>query len=183
VITSTDSVVRAECDSIQDLLETIGPGWRRLHTTARRVVRPGDRDDRDDRDEIHDGEALIVGPPGVVALTIRSRRGATAWVGARSVTVDRQHTVLLQNARSHAERSARLLSVACGRRVAATPAVVLANLAGFNVQQMPRDVHVTTDRRLRGWLGSLPVELEADEIDEIGTVSQPSFSASFSTSS
>ena len=47
---------------------------------------------------------------------------------------------------------------------------MLAGLAGFNVQQMPADVHVTTDRRLRGWLASLPVRLEADEIEAIPCV-------------
>ncbi len=116
-----------------------------------------------------DLDLLLVGPPGVVALTMRTRPGATAWVGARSVTVDGHHTVILQNARSHAERSALLLAQASGRAIPVIPAVVLASLAGFNVQQMPSDVHVTTDRRLRGWLASLPVRLEADEIDAIAT--------------
>ena len=165
VITSTDSVVRGQSDSIRDrdLLEDLGPGWRRIPTAAN-ADSTVDRDDRDDRD------ILLVGPAGVVALSTRRRPGATVWVGARSVTVDGQHTVVLHNARSHAERSATLLSMASGRDIVATPAIVFAGLGGFNVQQMPRDVHVTTERRLRGWLASLPLRLEPDEIDAIALV-------------
>ena len=136
------------------LLGLVGPEWRVLHT----VVLP---------DGSGDSDLMMVGPPGVVALTTRHRPGATAWVGSRSVTVDGQQTVILQNARSHAERSAGLLTVAAGGRVDVIPAVVFIGLAGFNVQHMPADVRVTTDRRLRGWLGSLPVRLEADEVEAI----------------
>ena len=90
----------------------LGPEWRLLHS----VVLTDGSDDSDH---------LLVGPPGVVALTTRRRPGATVWVGARSVTVDGQHTTILHNARSHAERSAGLLTVASGRKIAVTPGVVL----------------------------------------------------------
>ena len=122
-------------------------------------------------DDSGDRDFFLAGPPGVVALTTRRRPGATVWVGARSLTVDGQHTTILHNARSHAERSAGLLTVASGRRSRSPPRVVFADLAGFNLQHMPADVHVTTDRRLRGWLGSLPVRLEADEIESIAVAS------------
>jgi hypothetical protein len=146
-----DNGVQIESGSTDDVLGHLGPEWRLLHSVVL----------TDDGDSDH----LLVGPPGAVALTTRRRRGATVWVGARSVTVDGQHTTILHNARSHAERSAGLLTVASGRKIAVTPGVVFAGLAGFNLQHMPADVHVTTDRRLRGWLGSLPVRLEADEIE------------------
>ena len=58
-----------------------------------------------------------------------------------------------------------------GHRIDVVPAVVFVGLAGFNVRHMPVDVQVTTDRRLRGWLTSLPVRLEADEIEAIASAS------------
>ncbi len=158
VLTYMDNGVQIEPGSITDVLGLLGPEWRALHIT----VVP---------DSNGDSDLLLVGPPGVVAMTTRQRPGATAWVGSRSVTVDGQQTVILQNARSHAERSAGLVAVAAGRRIDVIPAVVFVGLAGFNVQHMPTDVQVTTDRRLRGWLGSLPVRLEADEVDAIAVAS------------
>jgi hypothetical protein len=154
VITYMDNGVHIESGSTTDLLGMVGPEWRVLHT----MVLPDGSGDHD---------VLLVGPPGVVALALRQRPGATAWVGSRSVTVDGQQTVFLQNARSHADRSAGLLAMAAGRRVDVIPAVVFVGLAGFNVQHMPADVRVTTDRRLRGWLASLPVRLEMDEVEAI----------------
>lgn len=157
-----DNGVQIESGSSNDVhlgyLGHLGPEWRLLHS----VVLP---------DGSGDSDHLLVGPPGVVALTTRRRVGATAWIGARSVTIDGQHTTMLHNARSHADRSAGLLAVASGRKVAVTPVVVLAGLEGFNVQHMPADVHVTTDRRLRGWLASLPVRLEADEVEAVAVAS------------
>ncbi len=158
VLTSMDNGVQIESGSTNDVVGRLGPEWRLLHS-----VIPTDGSD--------DSDHLLVGPPGVVALTTRRRPGATVWVGARSVTVDGLHTTILHNARSHAERSAGLLTVASGRTIAVTPGVVFADLAGFNLQHMPADVHVTTDRRLRGWLGSLDVRLEADEIEAIAVAS------------
>lgn len=84
-----------------------------------------------------------------------------------------RQTVIIQNARSHALRSAGLVAAAVGRRIEVIPAVVFLGLAGFNVRHMAADVQVTTDRRLRGWLASLPVRLEADEIDAIAVASAP----------
>lgn len=158
VLTYVDNGVQIESGSSNDVLGLLGSEWRLLHS----VMLP---------DGSGDSDHLVVGPPGVVALTTRRRPGATAWIGARSVTVDGHHTTILHNARSHAERSAGLLAMASGRTIGVTPAVVLAGLDGFNVQHMPADVHVTTDRRLRGWLSSLPVRLEADEVEAIAVAS------------
>jgi len=154
-----DNGVRTE-PVLSDPIDVLGHDWRVLHT----VVRPDGSGDHD---------VLAVGPPGVVALTARHRPGSTVWVGARSVTVDGGHTVILHNARSYAERSSALLTSASGRPIDVVPVVVLAELESFNVRHMPSDVHVTTDRRLRGWLRSLAVRLEADEVESIAVAAAP----------
>jgi hypothetical protein len=158
VLTYLDNGVQIESGSPVDFVGLLGREWRLLHA----VAVPGGNGDSD---------VLLVGPPGVVALTVRRRTGATAWVGSRSVTIDGQQTVIIQNARSHALRSAGLLAAATGRRIDVVPGVVFLGLAGFNVRHMAVDVQVTTDRRLRGWLTSLPVRLEADEIEAIARAS------------
>src|SRR3954470_9979563 len=102
-----DNGVQIESPSTDDLLGHMGPEWRLLHSVVM-------------TDDSTDSDHLLVGPPGVVALARRCPPGANVWVGARSVTVDARHTTILHNARSHAERSAGLLSVASGRTIEVT---------------------------------------------------------------
>ena len=89
VLTYMDNGVQIESGSSNDVhlgyRGHLGPEWRLLHS----VVLP---------DGSGDSDHLLVGPPGVVALTTRRRTGATAWIGARSVTIDGQHTTILHNA-------------------------------------------------------------------------------------
>ena len=85
VLTHMDNGVQIESGSNNDVLGHLGPEWRLLHS----VVLTDDSGDHDH---------LLVGPPGVVALTTRRRPGATVWVGARSVIVDGQHTTILHDA-------------------------------------------------------------------------------------
>ena len=51
--------------------------------------------------------------------------------------------------------------------MAVAAAIVFVDLDDFTVKQIPSDVHVTTCRRVLGWLRSLPVALDADAVEEI----------------
>jgi hypothetical protein len=51
--------------------------------------------------------------------------------------------------------------------VEVTPVIVFVDLADITEKGMPADVHVTTRRRLRRWLTSLPSNLGSAEVDEI----------------
>ena len=51
--------------------------------------------------------------------------------------------------------------------ITAPVAVLVVDLDDFTVKQMPADVHVTTRRRLVGWLRSLPTVIDKGTVEEI----------------
>jgi len=65
------------------------------------------------------------------------------------------------------KRAATLLSAACGTPIEARAAIVFVDLDDYNIKQMPTDVHVTTRRRLLGWLRSLPDAASSETVEEI----------------
>lgn len=135
-------------------LAKLGPGWHYLH-----AVEVGDRGS--------DIDHVVIGPPGVITINTKRHPGGKAWVGERTVMVNGQKTDYLRNSRFEAKRAARLLSAACGKPIDARAAIVFVDLDDFNLKQMPSDVHVTTRRRLIGWLRSLPVVASPATIEEI----------------
>ena len=53
------------------------------------------------------------------------------------------------------------------RSLSVTSAIVFVDAAAFTVKQMPADVHVTTRRRLVGWLQSLPETIDETTVEAI----------------
>lgn len=141
-------------EKVANELAKLGPAWRVLHAVE--VGQHGS-----------DIDHVVIGPPGVITLNAKRHPRGKAWVGKRMVMVNGQKTDYLRNSRFEAQRAARLLSAACGWPVAAAAAVVFVDLDGFTVKQMPVDVHVTTRRRLVGWLLSLPAAIDGEAVDEI----------------
>lgn len=135
-------------------LGKLGPGWRVLHAVE--VGANGS-----------DIDHIVIGPAGVFTLNAKRHPRGKAWVGERMVMVNGQRTSYLRNSRFEAKRACRLLSEACGRSVDVTPLVVFVDLDDFTVKQMPADVHVTTRRRLIGWLRSLPAAIDNGTVEEI----------------
>lgn len=124
-------------------LAKLGPGWHYLH-----AVEVGDRGS--------DIDHVVIGPPGVITINTKRHPRGKAWVGERMVMINGQKTDYLHNSRFEAKRAAKLLSSECGKPIEARAAIVFVDLDNYNVKQMPTDVHVTTRRRLVGWLRSLP---------------------------
>lgn len=135
-------------------LGKLGPVWRVLH-----AVEVGDNGS--------DIDHIVIGPAGVFTLNAKRHPRGKAWVGERMVMVNGQRTEYLRNSRFEAKRASRLLSETCGQPVGVSPAVVFVDLDDFTVKQMPADVHVTTRRRLVGWLLSLPAVIDNDTVEEI----------------
>jgi hypothetical protein len=130
-------------------LAKLGPGWRVLH-----AVEVGENGS--------DIDHVVIGPAGVITLNAKRHPGAKAWVGENVVMVKGQRTDYLRNARYEAKRASKLLTAACGIEVA-----VFAVVDAFTVKQMPADVHVTTRRRLVGWLQSIPASLDSEAVGTI----------------
>lgn len=137
-------------------LGKLGPEWRVLHAVE--VGANGS-----------DIDHIVIGPAGVFTLNAKRHPRGKAWVGERMVMVNGQRTEYLRNSRFEAKRACRLLSEACGRSVDITAAVVFVDLDDFTVKQMPMDVHVTTRRRLIGWLLSQPAVIDNVTVEEIFT--------------
>jgi len=135
-------------------LRRLGPGWRVLH-----AVEVGENGS--------DIDHIVIGPAGVFTLNTKCRPRGKAWVGEHMVMVNGQRTKYLRNSRFEAKRACRLLSEACGQSVGVSPAVVFVDLCDFSVKQMPSDVHVTTRRRLVGWLRSLPAIIDGGTVEKI----------------
>lgn len=141
-------------EKVGDQLSTLGPEWHVLHAVE--VGAHG-------RDMDH----VVIGPPGVITVNTKRIPGGEASVMAHMVMVDGRRTEHLRTSRFGANRATQLLSAACGRRVAATAAIVFVDLDAFTMKEMPLDVHVTTLRRLVPWLTSLPTSLGPDDVADI----------------
>lgn len=135
-------------------LAKLGPHWRVLH-----AVEVGNRG--------ADIDHLVIGPVGVFTLNTKRHPNGKAWVAERAVMVNRQKNDYLRNSRHEGERASRLLTTACGCKVNVLPLIVFVDLASFEVKQQPRDVHVTTRKRLIPWLESLPIVLDSATIESV----------------
>ncbi len=103
---------------------------------------------------------LVIGPTGAYALNTKNLRGRV-WVGERTVMVSGQKTSYLRTARWEAATTARLLSAATGRRVFVFPVLVfIARRGRITIEQLPRDVGITTDQVICRWLNRRPVTMD-----------------------
>lgn len=142
-------------------LAKLGPGWHHLH-----AVEVGDRGS--------DIDHVVIGPPGVITINTKRHPRGKAWIGERMVMINGQKTDYLRNSRFEAKRAAKLLSAACGKSIEVQAAIAFVDLDDFNVKQMPSDVHVTTRRRLLGWLRDLPTVVSHEQVEEIFAVARVS---------
>ena len=137
----------------------LGPQWHVLH-----AVEVGDRGT--------DIDHVLIGPAGVFTMNTKRRPDGKAWVADRMIMVNRQKTDYLRNARFEGQRASRRLTSACGQAVHVTPVIVFVDLTEFDVKHMPPDVHVTTLRRMSGWLDSLVPVMDQAAADAIFAVAR-----------
>lgn len=148
-------------EKIARKLARLGPGWHCLH-----AIEVGNRGS--------DIDHVVIGPPGVITINTKRHPRGKAWIGERMVMINGQKTDYLRNSRFEAERAAKLLSAACGRSIEVRAAIAFVDLDDFNVKQMPSDVHVTTRRRLLGWLRDLPRVVSDEQVEEVFAVARVS---------
>jgi hypothetical protein len=135
-------------------LAKLGPPWRVLH-----AVEVGENGS--------DIDHVVIGPAGVLTLNAKRHPGGKAWVSEHMVMINGQRTDYLRNARYEAKRASKLLTAGSETAVPVVAAVVFVDLDVFTVKQMPTEVHVTTRRRLVGWLESLPITLDSEAVERI----------------
>jgi hypothetical protein len=130
------------------------PRWRVLHS-----IPLGDRGS--------DLDHLVIGPPGVFALTTKSHLGAKLWVGGDGFLVNGQRQPYVRNSRFEAERATELLTTVSDVPVWVTGVIVVVNQLSLKVRQQPDDVRVLALVQLRKWLGWLPETFTPGQVDAV----------------
>ena len=138
-------------------LAKAGPEWTVLHAIP---VGAGDSDI----------DHLLIGPAGVFTLNTKRHRGKKVWVADHRILVAGQKVDHLRNARSEASRASRALSLARGRTVPVSAALVFVGVDEVTIRSRPRDVHIWTERSLLRHLKKLKPQLHPDEVAAIVTV-------------
>ncbi|WP_193510256.1 NERD domain-containing protein [Cryobacterium sp. BB736] len=109
-------------------------------------------------------DQLIIGPAGVIALTIRNAQGLQVWAGNGVFVVDGLEVPQLRESELAAALAETALSDATGDRVRVKPVVVVVNAASLIVSKPRRGVVVVSSRELRTWLlglePTMPPELQ-----------------------
>jgi len=137
-------------------LAWLGDEWRVLH-----VVDAG-----------HQGEIdhILIGPAGVVTLTVRRLKNSAVLIADSRVLVDGHPRNYVRDAERGSQDVEQLLTEGGFQSVRVRPAIVLVDVADFTVQRMPSGIHVTTCRRLLPWLKELPESIDSQTVASIHDV-------------
>lgn len=141
------------------------PPWRVLHAVPSGAGH-GDLDH------------VLIGPPGVVTVTVERHPGAVVRVDGDRFTVDGEDVGHVPRARAEAERAGRLLAAALGGHPGAAPPVIgalavdAASVTSAPGGELPPGVLVTTPASLSRLVTALPAALDDREIDELYAVAR-----------
>src|SRR3954453_4734508 len=117
-------------------LAWLGEDWHVLHVIERGI----------------DLDYILIGPAGVITVSIKCLPNAKVRVTDSRVLVDGQPTDHLRNARRESQRVGQMLSEASGTPVRVQAVIVLEIFDDLIVDESPSDVHVTTCRHLLPWM-------------------------------
>jgi Domain of unknown function (DUF5710)/Nuclease-related domain len=141
------------------------PPWRVLHAVPTGAGH-GDLDH------------VLIGPPGVVTVTVERHPGQAVHVDGDRFTVDGEDVGHVPRARARAERAGRLLAAALGGDAGAAPPVIAAlavdaaSVTPAPGGELPAGVLVTTPASLSRLVTALPAALDDREIDELYAVAR-----------
>jgi hypothetical protein len=128
---------------VAHLLATLGPDYRVLHA-------------------VPDGEQhidhLLIGPPGVFAITTMSHTGQRLHARGSTLLVDGQRAATLTAAEREARAATRSLTRATGSPVAVTPVVVVVGARSIDRGEGTGSVEVLDSRDLVAWVRARPVK-------------------------
>lgn len=135
-------------------LDRLGLGWCVIHDLP-----PAGSDD-------HGGAIghLIIGPPGIFAVTTYNHSRQNVWVGRRSFVVDGHRLQHIRSAEAAVGRVERALSAATGTGVAASAVIAVIDPGSLRVRDLPRDVFVVESRELASWLTGREPQLSQERV-------------------
>jgi hypothetical protein len=142
---------------VGDMLDNLGPRWDVLH------VVPVD-------DSGKDIDHLVIGPPGVFAITTENFPGQEIKVNGDSLAVGAQRFDDIAVARELGQSAAELLSTAAGRPVLVKSLLVVVTPTKLSLRQQPQGATVVGSRHLLHHLDKLERTLDGAEVAFISDV-------------
>jgi hypothetical protein len=139
------------------LLATLGPDYRVLHAVP---------------DGVEHIDHLLIGPPGVFALTTTSHPGRRLEAHGSTFLVDGQRTPTLTAAEREARAATRSLTRATGAPVAVTPVVIVVGARSIDHEEGTGSVEVLDSRDLIAWVRARPVEYGPDIVASIARAAE-----------
>jgi hypothetical protein len=160
------------------ILADLGPEYRVLHAIPE-VIPPGSARGKTFRTAHPQcaGEHidhLVIGPPGVFAITTASHPRERLEVGRDTLLADGQRTTHLPTAEREARAAADSLARATGAPVAVTPVVVVVGAREIRVLSAaaPLPVAVVSVRELAAWARARSVVLGPDQVASIARAAE-----------
>jgi hypothetical protein len=146
---------------VGDMLDNLGPRWDVLH------VVPVD-------DSGKDIDHLVIGPPGVFAITTENFPGQEIKVNGDFLAVGSQRYDDISRARELGQSAAELLGAVAGRPIEVHPLLVVVTPTKLVLRQQPEGANVLGSRQLLHYLDRLDGTLDGVEVAFISDVADRS---------
>jgi hypothetical protein len=101
-------------------------------------------------------EYLLIGPPGLIAVSMAYPVGKRVWVGERTFLVDDQLLSTVPDAETDARLVAGLVGAAAGTPAPVTAAIVVVEPAALEIRAHPRAAEAIHSSDFPRWLHDLP---------------------------
>jgi hypothetical protein len=142
---------------VGDMLDNLGPRWDVLHVVPVDVSGT-------------DIDHLVIGPPGVFAITTETFPGQEIKVNGDFLAVGNQRFDDIAVARELGQKAAELLSAAAGRPIAVKPLLVVVTPTRLSLRQQPDGASVIASNQLLHYLDKLDRTLAGAEVAFISDV-------------
>lgn len=148
--------------AVGDMLDQLGPKWDVLHVVPISTS-------TDDAEEMRI-DHLVIGPPGVFALTTENYPGQEVRVTGDAMTIGGQSVDDISSARRLADAAAERLSAASGRTVKVEPIIVVIDSGKLVLREQPVGVTVVTSKNILRELTRIERTLAGSEVAYISDV-------------
>lgn len=142
---------------VGDMLDRLGPRWDVLH------VVPVDESGKDI-------DHLVIGPPGVFAITTENFPGQEIKINGDLLVVGSQRFDDIAVARELGQNAAEVLSDAAGRAVEVSPLLVVVTPTKLSLQQQPDGANVVASKQLLHYFETLVPVLDGAEVAFISDI-------------
>lgn len=138
-------------------LDSLGPQWRVFHGVPGPAADPGEAVTWIDH--------LVIGPGGVLTVTVYDHSRQNVWVDRRAFVIDGHRLQYIRTAEAEVGHVERMLGSATGDTVTATAVIAVIDPASLQVRDLPRDVIVVDSATLVSFLRGREHTLASERIE------------------